>query len=741
MNAASTIDNFTWLEALGYGPRLIPIIPPNAPLFDPSSPARSLAAGKDVRGKAPGLKRADGLWWGFPSWTQCEAERRDLERWARWGANAGLKTGGGLYAIDVDALDPTIASQVRDDLQAWAPDLPMRVGRAPKALYPIRCDEPCPYMRVEFGLPDERGNRQRIEILSTGKQFVAAGGHPAGRSYQWRIPLCPFDELPVLTVAGVEAFMERLRGWLPQAGPLDKNAEDRREIPQETLRGSLDEIRSAIAHVKNEGERFSSRESYRDVGYAIKAAVGEAGLEVFQDWCATWADGDNDPEIVADDWARMKAPFRRGASWIYEIAEDVSGGQYKAVARWHEEPPEEIESIFGRPEDNESATAAIRATPFDFGVTPRPRQWVYGRHYVRQFLSATIAPSKVGKTALIVAEALAMVSGKPLLGVQVKAPRRVWLWNGEDPLEEMQRRVLACMRLHGLTPEDVGDRLFLDSGRHMPIVLAAMERHGAKIAQPVREGVIAELQKNRIDMLSIDPFVSSHKISENDNVAMDLVAKSWAQIADAAACSVDLTHHTRKLGGGATEATIQDSRGASALIAAVRSSRALAKMGKEEAEKSGMEDGWRRLFRLSDVDMSMALPDPHTENWFELASVDLLNGNDDEPMGDNVGAVRMWAASQAPVEQAVEAQQRALELIAANDWKRNVRANDGWVGCAIAQAFQIDRGTEAGKREISKILERMFKEKILKEETGVDAQRKRKQFVRVVDRLDLFSDV
>ena len=42
-----------------------------------------------------------------------------------------------------------------------------------------------------------------------------------------------------------------------------------------------------------------------------------------------------------------------------------------------------------------------------------PRAWLYGKHYVRQFLTCTIAPGGLGKTSLVIGEALAMASQTP----------------------------------------------------------------------------------------------------------------------------------------------------------------------------------------------------------------------------------------------------------------------------------------------------------------------------------------
>ena len=85
-----------------------------------------------------------------------------------------------------------------------------------------------------------------------------------------------------------------------------------------------------------------------------------------------------------------------------------------------------------------------------------PRQWLYGKHYLRRFVSVLASAGGVGKTSMQIVEALAMVTGRPLLGEEVHAPCKVWLINLEDPMDEMQRRILAAMRFYDIKPELFG---------------------------------------------------------------------------------------------------------------------------------------------------------------------------------------------------------------------------------------------------------------------------------------------
>jgi len=76
-----------------------------------------------------------------------------------------------------------------------------------------------------------------------------------------------------------------------------------------------------------------------------------------------------------------------------------------------------------------------------------------------------------------------------------------------------------------------------------------MTRNGAQIAQPVVDQVVATIRANDIGLLIVDPFVASHRVTENDNPAIELVAATWARIADVTGCAIELVHHSRKTGG------------------------------------------------------------------------------------------------------------------------------------------------------------------------------------------------
>jgi hypothetical protein len=68
-------------------------------------------------------------------------------------------------------------------------------------------------------------------------------------------------------------------------------------------------------------------------------------------------------------------------------------------------------------------------------------EWLSGDRLMRNyFASATIAP---GKSSSFLAEAIAVALGRDLPGTKPRQRCRVWCWNGENPADEIDRRIAA----------------------------------------------------------------------------------------------------------------------------------------------------------------------------------------------------------------------------------------------------------------------------------------------------------
>lgn len=390
--------------------------------------------------------------------------------------------------------------------------------------------------------------------------------------------------------------------------------------------------------------------------------------------------------------------------------------------------------LFPEIELNPFQAPTISLTPlrqFDPKTLPR-RQWLYGNHYIRKYVSATAAPSAVGKSSMTMVEALAMATGKPLLGVQPKGTYRVWIWNGEDPIEELELRIAAAMQHYGLTWADLGDRVFLDSGRVMPVVLATSGKQGAQIAVPVVEGVIAGMKANAIDVAIMDPFVSTFSGPET-NEMFEPIVKKWGFIAGATNASVELVHHTRKLNGA--ETGVEDMRGGGALVAGARAKRVLARMSASEAKKFGVrEDDHRRFFRVADASVNMALPAVSGTTWFEMKGVPVGNGEGEGPLadvtGDHVGVATLRAFASVSNEMDETTVERIKDALRGGEWRENFRSN-AWAGFAVADVMGLD--PKEDRSEIEQTLREMKGMNAIRIDRRTDKNGNKVPFVVVVE--------
>ncbi|WP_271557817.1 AAA family ATPase [Bradyrhizobium sp. CCBAU 45394] len=373
--------------------------------------------------------------------------------------------------------------------------------------------------------------------------------------------------------------------------------------------------------------------------------------------------------------------------------------------------------------------SVLKATPYtwiDPTAIPR-RDFVYGRHLIRKFVSATIAPGGVGKSSLIVSEALSMVSGKALLGVQPTSRLRVWLWNLEDPQEEIARHVQATAQHFELSVGDIEGHLFVDSGRDQRLVITITDRAGSRILEPVVDALVAELLARQIDHLVVDPFVSSHDASENDNSAMDCIVKAWGRVAQRANCSIELVHHSRKSAAGETETTAESARGGKALTDGCRSVRVLNRMTTDEAEKAGV-DAPRSYFRVF-VDKANLAPPAETSDWFHLKSIDLGN-SPSGGYGDSVGVVVPWAWPDLMSDVTVSHLRQVQAIVSKRPYRENHQAQD-WVGKAVAEALGLDLDQPKNKRKIMGLLKVWLKSGALKKVEDNDVKGNPRYFVQV----------
>jgi len=314
---------------------LVSVVPPGAKLSSRSEiPDGSDPAKPDQRGKAPGKYDGNAGHWAGYNWREFKPLRDHLELWEKAGANVGMHAHA-FPAVDIDCLDERLVLELtRCAIDTLGP-APCRVGRAPKTLLVYSTAAPFTRLRLHLKRGDEKG---LIEILGDGQQYLVAGAHPGTmQPYRWDKPLHefdPLDDLSLIDLAKAEAFLAEaeavadLLGWTAEREGKARLAGENGLMQEHLAAPSFEACQAAVAALPNTNELFPSRDAMNQVGYAIKASVGDAGLELFLEWAARWENDDglvNDPEYVAHEWDRMVPPFRVGWEWLVGQARKLGG--------------------------------------------------------------------------------------------------------------------------------------------------------------------------------------------------------------------------------------------------------------------------------------------------------------------------------------------------------------------------------------------------------------------------------
>lgn len=623
-----------------------------------------------------------------------------IKRWfSDWpDAAVGLPTGkdAGFFVLDIDN-KPGGANGFE-----WLAEMEAEHGPLPET---ARVKSPNGGEHIYFKYVDGTRNRGNLgagaDIRSEGGYVVAAGSVMSdGRAYRWAADT---DGIPPIADAPA---------WL-----LDLVVRRTPEQPAIRHGGVVTNSAYVNAAVDRElaelaGAPMGSRNnSLNDASFCLGTFVGAGALpesearallqDVARGWGRDWARCaktiENGLAAGIQQPRDIPAPDRGDNTRLIDITKMIENGLRKASAKDNKPdvvPPAEQDAQADAPtQDNTPPERpAFSATPFTY-KDPRNlprREFAFGTHYIRKFVSVTVSPGGLGKTSNSIVEALSMVSGKPLAGTKPPTRLSCWLFNAEDPRDEMERRIMAACLHYNLAPDDIAGRLFLDTGREQELVIMEEDKKtGLKINKPVVEAVVEQIRRHGIDVMIIDPFVSTHRVNENDNGAIDKVAKLWAQIADMTNCAVDVVHHLRKMSD--REATVEDARGAVSLIGAARSVRVLNRMTEDQATKAGLDPNDRfSYFWIHHGKANLTKLD-NSQHWRKMESVPLGNGTGILKPQDHAGVVTEWnwpskdeVAAQIPDNVLSE----VLVRLANQNCRESAQSGD-WAGYVVADAMGV----------------------------------------------------
>jgi hypothetical protein len=357
-----------------------------------------------------------------------------------------------------------------------------------------------------------------------------------------------------------------------------------------------------------------------------------------------------------------------------------------------------------------------------------PRKWIYAHHYLRSFVSVLASAGGIGKTSLQIVEALAIVTGRPLLGEEVKERTNVWIVNLEDPLEEIQRRVLSAMRHYGIKPAEVQGRLFVNAGRDFSLKFGIQTRDGVLPNTKLVEYLCKKIPEKQIGCVFIDPFVGAHSLSsENDNVGINAIVAEIRRVADMTKCAIGLVHHIRK--GNGEDAGIDSVRGAGSLIGAARAARVINRMSPDDAAKLGIDETEARsIFRVDDGKANLS-PPAAAALYRKMEGVKIDNG---EWIGVCIPYTLPNAFDGINPKHAQAAQRIVADAHTDGEPLRESSQSKNWAGVPIADMLGIDITEKKGKAKVASILKTWIKSNVLAVERITDPRQAREVAVVVV---------
>lgn len=220
---------------------------------------------------------------------------------------------------------------------------------------------------------------------------------------------------------------------------------------------------------------------------------------------------------------------------------------------------------------------------------------LYGRHYIRGQCSLTLGAKSIGKSTLALTEAIAMATGRNLLGIEPKGRFKWFYYDLFNPLDEVKLRVMAICKTHGIDQKELEGWLFIQSGRDLPLSLITG-----------KEGIINELAFQRltrdvkfykIDGITLDPVIFTSKSPHTFEVVGALCSR-LSVFAKESNIAIELVH--LKLSAEWAEMLGENWEVIDALTYAAQTVRELQPMEPVEAARLGLKTHWDH-FRISTI--------------------------------------------------------------------------------------------------------------------------------------------
>lgn len=452
-----------------------------------------------------------------------------------------------------------------------------------------------------------------IDIRADGGFTLLPGSVIAGKPYAWKVR----GDIPPVP-NWIEARLK--------AAPKKQERQDNIEV----LPASPNQIERAARYLSNEAEPAVAGMRGNDTTYKTATKLRDM----------------IGPEHQALDLMIEHYNPRCDPPWSYDELRTITANAYRYAAN---AAPGGLnpENDF-TPVETSHGPQFIRPNM----IRPQARRWQIRNVSAPGIVHVLTAPPGAGKTTLSIQIGVAATTGDGrIINKEIVRPCRTWLYNAEDPRDELYLRLRAVMQHFKVAD----DRLLAGDGTPLLAINSGLTGDAFNLMRRAEDGtltrgdankIIKSLKRHRIGLIILDPMVDMHDGQENDNVEMSRVMTEIQRIAVEADCAVILIHHSRKvIDRESASGNMEVTRGAQAIVGKARAVTTLFQMG--ERQTRDFRDGNKvlepgdetRYVAWTDAKGNMSLAG--STNWFRRTSVDVAVQMPAEPEG---GAYRQPAA-------------------------------------------------------------------------------------------------
>ena len=600
-----------------------------------------------------------------------------FERWYgpqgehRQRSNMGLVTGnasGGVFCVDLDVKDGSRA------MEWWArlitlhgndqePDTPSQktggggrqiLFRAPEGYSP-------PTFKTSIGI-DIRGQG--------GFMMCPPSRHLSGRDYAWESGKAPYE---VEVEIAPDWLMEAIDALRLEFGGSPTGSRERTDTTGLTNDFGM--------HVDDREHKLHTLvwakvlDLYRACPARPSQGEQEAALAEIWTWYLSRyktrlppRDGMTNADLLELEgrgWSELSRKWRYAMNkWEKEVA--------AAAAIMPEKfEPESVKEI--EPVRMATERASYRFEPRGFtGEIPPPRPWAYGNFLMYGAVTGIAAPPGVGKTTFSVQLGIAFSLDMQLgpWGAVAGGGGRVWLYNGEEPQDELDRRFMAASAEMGVEDHIASQRFFYNSGLDEKLQFVRVDPATKEIQRhPDTDKIIEIIKEQEIKLLIIDPLIEFNGATE-DGEGLKAAGSVLREIANACQCAVLFFHHTPKASTSDTAAGDMNAmRGGGPLIGSARFVSTMFSMSVKDADDYEVPKNERHKYvRFDDAKANMTVMSGEPQWWVKLGVC--INNEDRVRPADSIGILRAvtLGGSGGGLEQTLKraaAAQTTLDRIAA----------------------------------------------------------------------------